>query len=97
MISAVFRRGGSVKFVGHELKRISDPTGGSWINKEFIPSFVALLGKTIQEHCGVLEVMNGTAPMEALPGGRCKKCNELAVIINAGCATCASCGDSKCG
>jgi ribonucleoside-diphosphate reductase alpha chain len=55
MISAVFRRGGPVKFIGEELKRISDPTGGTWVNKKFVPSRVALLGQTILDHVAGLD------------------------------------------
>ena len=50
MISAVLRRGGQVDFIGEELKRISDPSGGFWINKKYVPSFVALLGQCIMDH-----------------------------------------------
>jgi len=50
MISAIYRRGGDVAFVGEELKRISDPHGGFWVDKKFVPSFVALLGQTIVNH-----------------------------------------------
>ena len=50
MISAIYPRGGDVAFVGEELKRISDPTGGFWTDKKFVPSFVALIGQTIVKH-----------------------------------------------
>ncbi len=50
MISAIYRRGGNVEFVGEELKRISDPAGGFWSEKKFVPSFVALLGQCIVNH-----------------------------------------------
>lgn len=50
MISTVFRRGGDITFVTEELKNVFDPNGGAWTNGKYVPSFIALLGQTIEQH-----------------------------------------------
>lgn len=50
MISAVFRRGGDVRFVVDELKAVFDPRGGAWVGGEYVPSLLAALGKIIEQH-----------------------------------------------
>ena len=50
MISAVFQRGGDVRFVAEELKQIHDPKGGQWIEGRYCPSLVALVGQKLSEH-----------------------------------------------
>ena len=61
MISAVFRRGGDVSFVVEELKAVFDPRGGAWMKGKYIPSILAAIGNTIEEHMveiGFLDVMD---------------------------------------
>lgn len=50
MISAVFRRGGDVGFVVEELKAVFDPRGGQWMKGRYVPSLLAAIGSTIEEH-----------------------------------------------
>ncbi len=50
MISAVFRRGGDINFVVEELKAVHDPKGGAWVGGKYLPSLVALLGQTLEQH-----------------------------------------------
>lgn len=50
MVSAVFRRGGDVSFVVDELKNVFDPKGGQWVNGKYVPSLIALLGNTLEQH-----------------------------------------------
>ncbi|WP_439543157.1 LAGLIDADG family homing endonuclease [Hyphomicrobium sp.] len=50
MISAVFRRGGDVSFVAHELKAVFDPQGGRWIGGRYVPSLLAAIGEVIETH-----------------------------------------------
>ena len=50
MISAIFQRGGDIRFVADELQSVFDPKGGQWVNGVYVPSLVALIGKTLQEH-----------------------------------------------
>lgn len=50
MISAVFRRGGDVTFVVEELKAVFDPGGGHWVSGRYVPSLIAAIGETIEQH-----------------------------------------------
>lgn len=50
MISAVFQRGGDIRFVAEELKQIHDPKGGQWVEGRYYPSLVSLIGATLEEH-----------------------------------------------
>ena len=50
MISAVFRRGGDVRFVAEELRAVFDPRGGAWMNGRYVPSILAMLGDVIERH-----------------------------------------------
>ena len=50
MISAVFRRGGDVSFVVEELKAVFDPRGGAWVGGRYVPSILAAIGNSIEEH-----------------------------------------------
>ncbi|ANJ20702.1 class II ribonucleotide reductase [Roseobacter phage RD-1410Ws-07] len=54
MISAVFQRGGDVRFVAEELKQIHDPKGGQWQEGRYWPSLVALIGQKLSEHLDVI-------------------------------------------
>ena len=72
MISAVFRRGGDVRFVAEELKAVFDPRGGAWLGGKYIPSVLAAIGgiierhmddKRLQVHVGGM-VRNGTVDSE---------------------------------
>jgi ribonucleoside-diphosphate reductase alpha chain len=56
MMSSVFRRGGDISFVIDDLKSIMDPNGGAWIEGRYVPSFIALLGSTLQKHLDALEM-----------------------------------------
>ena len=50
MISAVFRRGGDVRFVAEELKAVFDPRGGAWMDGRYVPSILAAIGGVIGRH-----------------------------------------------
>jgi hypothetical protein len=51
VISAVFRKGGDVRFLAEELKSIFDPKGGHFKKGVgFVPSVVAEIGMVIEEH-----------------------------------------------
>lgn len=55
MMSAVFRRGGNFEFVVEELKSVFDPAGGGWVDGKYVPSFIALLGTTVETHLASLK------------------------------------------
>lgn len=113
MISAVFQRGGDVRFVAEELKQIHDPKGGQWVEGRYCPSLVALIGQKLSEHLDMIgyqstpEVIEEqqTLPFEEpemqSPGqsvpDQCPSCKGFNVIIASGCPVCQDCGYSKCG
>jgi ribonucleoside-diphosphate reductase alpha chain len=103
MISAVFRRGGDVSFVVEELKAVFDPRGGQWMGGRYVPSLLAAIGGVIERHMietGFLE--HGSEQRFAVvekDGERrvsCPRCGGQSLMFQEGCATCLSCGYSKC-
>ncbi|HEY3777402.1 MAG TPA: adenosylcobalamin-dependent ribonucleoside-diphosphate reductase [Rhizomicrobium sp.] len=110
MISAVFRRGGDVSFVVHELKAVFDPRGGQWMNGQYVPSLLAAIGEVIERH---LVATGFVPPRESLAdsqtpqaiaiaagelrGRTCPRCGSPALIRQEGCDTCVACGFSRCG
>ena len=104
MISAVFRRGGDVSFVVDELKAVFDPRGGQWMGGRYVPSLLAAIGGIIERHMidtGFLDparagmLLNGQAG-RGRSGVSCPRCASGALTFQEGCATCLSCGYSKC-
>lgn len=103
MISAVFRRGGDVSFVVEELKAVFDPRGGQWMDGRYVPSLLAAIGGVIERHMidtGFLkaDVKPGLALAvnDRQRGAQCPRCGEASLVFQEGCATCLSCGYSKC-
>lgn len=113
MVSAVFQRGGDVRFVAEELKQIHDPKGGQWVDGKYCPSLVALIGQKLSEHLDNIgyqstpESVPPTMPVEEVtqpeqsPGqsvpDQCPSCKGYNLITLSGCPTCQDCGYSKCG
>lgn len=113
IVSAIFRHGGEVNFLIDELRSVFCPKGGYFQKGKYIPSLVAEIGDVIERHLSELglyvkdtslqvaavamieekKVANGDGVIKSL----CSKCNEAAVVIASGCATCLACGDSRCG
>lgn len=101
MISAVFRRGGDISFVVEELKAVFDPRGGQWLNGRYVPSLLAAIGGVIERHMvriGFLEPgESGRAVRDAnASAASCPRCGARTLMFQEGCATCLSCGYSKC-
>jgi ribonucleoside-diphosphate reductase alpha chain len=100
MISAVFRRGGDVSFVVEELKAVFDPRGGQWMEGHYIPSLLAAIGGVIERHMidtGFLAPAQAAKLTKTETGGTvCPRCGNGALSFQEGCATCLSCGYSKC-
>lgn len=113
IVSAIFRHGGEVNFLIDELRSVFCPKGGYFQKGKYIPSLVAEIGDVIERHLSELglyvkdnslqvaavamieekKVANGDGIIKSI----CSKCNEAAVVIASGCATCLACGDSRCG
>jgi ribonucleoside-diphosphate reductase alpha chain len=68
MISAVFRRGGDVAFVAEELKAVFDPQGGRWIGGRYVPSLLAAIGETIEQHLVRIGFLSGKESLVPGPG-----------------------------
>jgi len=105
MISAVFRRGGDVTFVVEELKAVFDPRGGQWMAGRYVPSLLAAIGGVIEKHMvetGFLKREDQAVDrgLQIAVGEQrrssCPRCGEQALVFQEGCATCLSCGFSKC-
>lgn len=91
MISAIFRKGGDIAFVGEELKAVFDPRGGYWEGKAYVPSIIAGIGGVIGAH-----IRNITG-QENKPGQRnCPSCGEI-MVQKEGCWSCTGCTYSMCG
>jgi ribonucleoside-diphosphate reductase alpha chain len=106
MMSSVFRRGDNIDFVIKDLKSIMDPNGGSWVDGQYIPSFIALLGKTIEQHLKFLNIDEDTdtttTETETVKNtvntaDKCPECYSYNMNISGGCLVCVDCGHSKCG
>ena len=109
MISAVFRRGGDVSFVVHELKAVFDPRGGQWMGGQYVPSLLAAIGEVIERHLVATGFMppretiaDQTPQAVAVAAGEirgrtCPRCGGPAVIRQENCDNCIACGYSRCG
>jgi ribonucleoside-diphosphate reductase alpha chain len=103
MISAVFRRGGDVSFVVEELKAVFDPRGGQWMGGRYVPSLLAAIGGVIERHMietGFLDQDSEKRFAVVEKDGErrlsCPRCGGQSLMFQEGCATCLSCGFSKC-
>ncbi len=98
MISAVFRRGGDVRFVAEELKAVFDPRGGAWMGGRYVPSLLAAIGDVIQRHLDADAVVTpaSATPAAAVKPRSCPKCGAAALVRSEGCDKCLECGHSKC-
>ena len=109
MISAVFRRGGDVRFVAEELKAVFDPRGGAWMEGRYVPSILAMLGSVVEQHLTRVgydgadfhvrqpDDPPGIPVVAAIAAsGSCPACGSLAVVRREGCLDCRDCGHSKC-
>jgi ribonucleoside-diphosphate reductase alpha chain len=99
MMSAVFRRGGDVRFVAEELKAVFDPRGGAWVGGRYVPSVLAAIGDVVQQHLDANAVQAEFIATGAAPSTRraCPKCGAHGLVRKEGCDTCFECGYSKCG
>ncbi len=100
MMSAVFRRGGDVRFVAEELKAVFDPRGGAWIGGRYVPSVLAAIGDIVQQHLdgvAVAQTMEASTSSVAPRMRGCPRCGAAGLVRKEGCDSCVECGYSKCG
>ncbi|AGH31504.1 ribonucleoside-diphosphate reductase [Loktanella phage pCB2051-A] len=108
LITAIFRRGGDVRFAIEDLKGIVDPRGGDFFKGKFQSSVIAAIAMIIETHLiriGYIKVEAGPiiplveqgVMVEAPQGDECPSCGEFAMQVKEGCATCGSCSYSACG
>lgn len=106
MITSIFRKGGNISFVAKELQQIESLHDSAFINKQHMPSLVALIGKTLEDH-----IQNTQSP--GMPfttkqswvrstgntqqGEQCPKCKGLSLIRKEGCKVCFQCDFTSCG
>lgn len=50
LISAIFRKGGDIKFILEEMQSVFDPKGGYITKGRYIPSLVAEIGMVLEKH-----------------------------------------------
>jgi hypothetical protein len=74
LISAVFRKGGNVRFIADELLQVCDPQGGHWTKKgangekpRFMPSLVAEIGLCLEKHFDYIDMLNSALEPEKWP------------------------------
>ena len=105
LISAVFRKGGDIRFVVDELTSIFDPKGGYFKGDKYCPSLVAEIGEIIKTHLdNISKIDKKIAEKEVIKVSEknigtdlCPKCLTMSMTKMDGCLTCLNCGDSKCG
>ncbi len=108
MMSAVFRKSDDPTFMIEELEQVYSPTGGQFKDGEYVPSLVAMIGKTMEQHfreIGLLMPAVGGSVLSterSLPfpltqlGEICPQCNQPTLYHKEGCSSC-QCGYSNCG
>lgn len=78
IMSAVFRKGGDIKFLVEEMKSVFDPHGGYFRPGGYVPSLVAEIGMTVEKHLQHTGVMSKPEPDAAVAAMIEKKKAELA-------------------
>lgn len=111
VITAVMRKGGDLSFLPDELKSVWSARGGEFIDQQFVPSEVALIGLKLEDHfrrigysdavpapaASDAEVrMTGAHYAELGIGEQCPTCGALQVVREEGCKRCMACGWSNC-
>lgn len=98
MMSAVFRNvPGDLSFVHEELMQIHSPKGGAFINGEYVPGFIAYLGRVIADHVSPRKRKEDISVQLKENGALCPKCSRYTLIKKEGCSSCPNCGFEKCG
>ncbi len=111
MITAIFRKGGNVEFVGKELQAIQSLNDSSFKEGRHYPSLVAYIGHILEKHITGTEDEPATPKAVALDpdtrrminfdhkaiGDQCPKCFNLSLVRKEGCKVCIKCDFTTCG
>lgn len=110
LISAVMRKGGDLSFILEEMKSVFEPSGGFWMDGQYLPSIVAAIGNVLEEHMRYLGLVENKPISPKIdtdsrhpsvsgktPLPQCSKCKAFAVVVQEGCSVCIECNYSKCG
>jgi len=93
VISAIFRKGGDVNFLVEELKAVFDPMGGYYKKGgKYMPSMVAEIGETIQQHLVSIGMMEGQLSTPELEAKRREATEKLGADVVAKGNLCDKCG-----
>lgn len=106
LMSSVMRRDADFRFLVDDLRQIWSAQG-EWVEGRYVSSVVALVGDVLHHHfvrVGYMTEEGEVSPSEAIrvgsvalpPGAECPQCHQPAVVREDNCATCKSCGWSKC-
>lgn len=106
MITAIFRKGGDIRFVAKELQQIQSLNDSAFKEGYHHPSLVAYIGFKLEQHIADMfgeevlpvEIIEKTFLVAKQPeGDRCPKCMQMTFVREEGCKKCGSCGFSTCG
>lgn len=112
MLSALFRKGGDIRFILEEMSSVFQPNGGYFSRNGYVPSLVAEIGMIIEQHfksIGMIEDDTSLSEQIELKKNQyleehgsmdgasiCPSCGAKAFIHVEGCGYCTECGASKC-
>lgn len=110
MITAIFRKGGDVSFVGKELQQVQSLSDSAFKEGRNHPSLVAYLGFILEKHISgrqeeptsKIVVGNITADRidinpSKFTGAQCPNCRSLTLVRKEGCKVCMTCDFTTCG
>lgn len=97
MITAIYRKGGDISFVGKELQQVQSLNDSSFINGHNHPSLVAYIGHILEQHVERSVKPNGNGNVMPMRGEQCPKCFALTYVRKEGCKVCMTCDFTTCG
>lgn len=103
-ITALFRRGISCDFLVSDFMRYTSSQSGGRYKGKFISSSAAAIGMVLKDHLQGLGLMPKDSNEEGIKriakgeeyGQKCPNCGEMTYVKASSCASCYSCGFSKC-
>lgn len=103
-ITALFRRGISCDFLVSDFMRYTSSQSGGRYKGKFISSSAAAIGMVLKDHLQGLGLMPKDSNKEGIEriakgeeyGQKCPQCGEMTYVKTSSCASCYSCGYSKC-